>query len=294
MHICNVKVAYQSTNTVNYIRQMLKPNDWSTRLYYMDETLSYLAMQGWYDIDSAKVFNLLSATDKQRNTCGALLLSPQHCQDEPFFRHMSPQVHHLRESHVRPVYRCIKLTSLRDASEDFRIPNFGQLFRAQVEENRGYEVSGLVLRSNQNVLLDGIFIKLQNGLWYYHHQFHSLTSVECLELDCNVEYTDTNQGIMPESYNICVQYTESDLDNTFPGRVPSFPVLYFSWTPLNQILQFQELLPARKAISTLSKQCQNTQQWILCPPVQEYCKDPHGWVVSVAGFIRVIRQTDMM
>jgi hypothetical protein len=73
--------------------------------------------------------------------------------------------------------RSIKLTSLRDASEDFRIPNFGQLFRAQIEEDWGPKVSGLVLGYNQNVLLDSIFIILQNGLSYYRQRFHRPTSV---------------------------------------------------------------------------------------------------------------------
>jgi hypothetical protein len=301
LHIGNVKEAYRSTNKVNYIRQMLKHNDRSTGLDYMEETLSYLALQGWYDIDSAKVFNLLSAADTRRNTRRAHLLRLQHCQDEPFFRPVSPQVHHLRETHVRGVCRSIKLTSLRDASEDFGIPNFGQLFRAQIEEDWGPEVSGLVLGYDQNVLLDSIFIKLQNGLSYYRQPFHCPTSVERLGLDCKVEYTDANQGIMPESHNIWVQYTESDHDNTFQGRVPSFPVLYFSWTPPNQILQFQERLPAGKAISTFSKRCKKTQQWILRPQVQEYAvviptkyKDPHGWADCVDGFIRVVKQIDMM
>jgi hypothetical protein len=63
LHIGNVKEAYQSTNKVNYIRQMLKHTDRSTGLDYMEETLSYLALQRWYDIDSAKVSNLLSAAD---------------------------------------------------------------------------------------------------------------------------------------------------------------------------------------------------------------------------------------
>jgi len=62
LHIANLKEAHRSTNKVNYIRQMLKHNDRCTGLDYMEETLSYLALQGWYDIDSAKVFNLLSAT----------------------------------------------------------------------------------------------------------------------------------------------------------------------------------------------------------------------------------------
>jgi len=202
LHIINVKEAYQSTNEVNYIRQMLKHNDWCTGLDYMEETLSHLALQGWYDIDSAKVFNLLSATDKLRNTRRAHLLRIQHCQEEPFFRPVSQQVHHLRETHVRGVCRCIKLTSLRDASEDFRIPTFGQLFRTQIEEDWGQEVCGLVLGYDQNVLRNSIFINVHNGLLYYREPFHCPTSVERLGLDCKVEYTNASQGIMPESHSI--------------------------------------------------------------------------------------------
>jgi hypothetical protein len=47
LHIGNVKEAYGSTNTANYIRQMFKHNDLFTGLDYMEETLSYLALQGW-------------------------------------------------------------------------------------------------------------------------------------------------------------------------------------------------------------------------------------------------------
>jgi len=64
-----------------------------------------------------------------------------------------------------------------------------------------------------------------------------------------------NKEIMPESQNIWVQYTDSDLDNTCLGRVPNFLVLYFSWTPPSQILYFQEHLPAEQWISTFSKWC---------------------------------------
>ena len=210
----------------------------------------------------------------------------------------------MRETHVRAVCRSIKLTSLRDASEDFRIPNFGQLFHAQIEEDWGHKVSGLVFGYHQNVLLYTIFIKLQNGLLYYHQPFHNPTSIDCLGLDCKVEYTNANQGIMPEAHNIWDQYTQSeenDLDNTFQGRILSFPVLYFSWTPPNQILQFQKRLSAGKAILTFLKRCKNTQQWVLRPQVQEYAvviatkyKDRHGWADCVDGFIRVVKQTNEM
>jgi hypothetical protein len=47
---------------------MLKHNDRCTGLDYIEETLSYIALQGWYNIDSAQVFNLLSAPDTRQST----------------------------------------------------------------------------------------------------------------------------------------------------------------------------------------------------------------------------------
>ena len=179
--------------------------------------------------------------------------------------------------------------------------NFAQLFLTQIEVDWGHEVSGRVLGYDQNVLIDSLFIELQNGLLYYRQPFHCPTSVERLGLDWKVAYTDANQGIMPGSHNIWAQYTDSDLNNTFQGRVPSFPVLYFSWTPQKQILQFQERLPTGRSISTFSKTCKKAQQWISRPQPQEYVvviptkyKELHGWADCVDGLLRVVKQTDKM
>jgi len=271
LHISNVKAADQSSNTVNYIRQILKPNDRCTGLDYMEATLSYLALEGWYDVDSAKVFNLLSATDKWRSTRRAHLLRLPTIQDEPFIHPVSEQVYHLRKTHVRGVCRSIKFTSLRDASEHIGMPNLGQLFRSQLEEDWGPEVCGLVLGYDQNVLIDSICIKFQNVLLYYSQPFHNPTSVERLGLDCKAEYTDANQGIMPEDHNIWVRHTQSeenDLDNTSRRGIPCFPVIFFSWTPPNHILQCQERLPAGNAVWTFSTRWKETQQWVLRPQDQ--------------------------
>jgi hypothetical protein len=124
IHIANVKQAYRPSNNVIYIQQMLNHNDLCTGLDYTEETASYLALEGWYDIDSAKVFNLLSTTDKRRSTPRAHLLRLQTVQDEPIIHPVSQQVYHLRETHVCGVCRIIKLTSPTDTSEDFGNPNF--------------------------------------------------------------------------------------------------------------------------------------------------------------------------
>jgi len=261
LHITKVKVAYRSGNKVTYIRQMFKHNEWCTSLDDMEETRSYLALQGWYNIDSAKVFNILSATNEWRSTCRAHQLCLWTIQDEPFIRPVSQLVYRLRTMQVCGMCRSIKSTSHRDASEDFGIRSFGQLLCAQIEEDWGPNVSGFVLRYDQNVLIDSIFIILRNGLLYYHQPFQNPTSVECLGLNCKIEYTNANQGIMPEAHNIWVKYTQSeenDLNNTFKVQIPSSSGLYFSWTPLNRILQFQERLPASNAISTFSRRCKKT------------------------------------
>jgi hypothetical protein len=109
---------------------------------------------------------------------------------------------------------------------------------------------------------------------------------------------------MPEAHNIWVQYTQSeknDPDNTFQGRIPSFPALNFSWTPPYQMLQFQERMAAGKAISTFSKSCKKTEQWVLHPQVQQYAvmiptnfNNPQGWADCIDRFIRVVEQTNMM
>jgi len=174
----------------------------------------------------------------------------------------------MRESHVRSMCRTIELTSLTDESENFRIPNFGQSFRAQIEEDWGHKVCWLMLGYDQNVVMGRIFIKPQNWPVNYRQLFHCPTSVECLRLDCKVVYTDSNQWIMPESHTIWVQFKKNDVDNTFQCCVPSFSVVYFTRTPPNQILQFQEWLPTGKTISPISKWCNITQQWKLCPQAQ--------------------------
>jgi hypothetical protein len=67
-----------------------------------------------------------------------------------------------------------------------------------------HQISGLVLGYHQNVLIYSMFIKLHNVLFYYCQLFHCPTSVEYLGLDCNEEYTNANEGIIPEFRDICI------------------------------------------------------------------------------------------
>jgi len=88
-------------------------------------------------------------------------------------------------------------------------------------EDWGHEILGLVLRYDQNVLIVSMLIKLQNGLLYYHQLFHCPSSVECLGLDCKVEYRNANLEIMTYSDSIWIKYTKCDPNNTIDGQVTS-------------------------------------------------------------------------
>jgi hypothetical protein len=57
LDIFNVSKAYRSTIKGNHIQQMLKHNEWSTGLDYMEEAPPYLGLQRWYNIDWADVLN---------------------------------------------------------------------------------------------------------------------------------------------------------------------------------------------------------------------------------------------
>lgn len=133
--IRNVKESYQSTHKVNYIGHMLMHNDWCTEPDYMEETLLYCALYGRYNIGFAIVCNLLSAANKLQHTHRAHLQYLQNWHEEPFFRPITQQVHHLRGTNICRVRRSIKFTSLRVASRDFGIPNFGQWFRPQIDQD---------------------------------------------------------------------------------------------------------------------------------------------------------------
>jgi hypothetical protein len=50
-----------------------------------------------------------------------------------------------------------------------------------------------VLRYDQNMLLDSIYIKFHNALLYYHKPFHYPITVERLGHDCKVESINANQ-----------------------------------------------------------------------------------------------------
>lgn len=58
LHIENVKEAYQTTNKVNYEKQIMCWNERRLNLVYMDQTLKFLALNRHYIPESARMVDL--------------------------------------------------------------------------------------------------------------------------------------------------------------------------------------------------------------------------------------------
>jgi len=246
LHMGNLKKTEWSANKVQDIWQMLENSGWGIHFGYIVGMLSHLAFQGWYTIDSANNFTVLSATDRWWNSRYAHLSILQHCLHELLYHSISQQAKYMTETHVCGWYSSIKLTAIWDATEDFVISIIGQRFHIRIGDDLGHDICWLVFGYTHNVPLDHMFIGLFKRLLYYCQTFYGSTSVECLGLDCNVEYTNANQGIIYEYHNIWVQYMESDLDNNFHCHVLCFPMVYCSWPLPYQILEFRSAYPPQK------------------------------------------------
>jgi len=108
---------------------------------------------------------------------------------------------------VSRVYRCIKLTSLRDALEDYWCQIFRQLFRSQIDDDWGQEDCRLVLEYNQNVLIDSIFIELQNRLCITINHFTALYLLSVWDLIARLNIPMPTKGsglkLITSGFSIC-------------------------------------------------------------------------------------------
>jgi hypothetical protein len=103
---------------------------------------------------------LLSATNRWHSTCRVHQLHIQTIHNEPVICPTFQHVYHLREAHVCGVCRSIKLTSVRNTSEDFGIPNCRQRFGVHIEEDWGPKISWLMLGYYHNIFMASIYIYL--------------------------------------------------------------------------------------------------------------------------------------
>jgi len=155
----------------------------------------------------------------------------------------------------------------------------------------GLQVNRLLLSHYENVLQENLIIQFQNCQFHCYQPFERANSVYYLGLEFIVEYTNGNQGIMPESHNNrvqCMPSKENHLHNIFKLSVPACPGINFRSIPWNLTFHLQESLSARNMISTYSRRFKKTQWCVLSAQTWQYevviittYKDSYGWANCV-------------
>jgi len=204
--------------------------------------LTYGGIQDWYDMNSKTVFNLQSATYKQWDSFRVNFSNLASCKSTLFFHSILQCVNLLWEMHTCTVCWSIKLTTFRSILEVFNIPIIRLQFHILSCIKHSVKDRWLAISHHLIVLLDSLFIQLQNTQWYYFLSFHNSTFVGWLVLVWNIAYVNAEYGIMSDDHVIWVQFTldeEIYLSNTVPEWVRFIPVLISSWTQLYQFLHFQ-------------------------------------------------------
>jgi len=151
---CNVCDTYTFSNTVDCIQQMVNHNDQCTGLGSMEETLSYLTLQGWYGTDTQTAPNLLPAADKSQNTLWAQSLHQPHWEKQATLEPLLRQTEHMIEMHVCGLCRSIRLTSCWETLVELEIPMIEQLSHKPSGEKWSPELSGLMYSYDENELPD--------------------------------------------------------------------------------------------------------------------------------------------
>ena len=173
--------------------------------------------------------------------------------------------------------RSINLTSLINSVVNIQIRNFEQLFSTQTKQDDcEHNVSVLVLRYHQREFIHSIFVWLQSGHLYHGQWYNIRPSVQHQGIDCKIDYTNINEGIMSEYHHIEVKYIESemnDLDCSYHGQDSSVLGSYSSCTPANQIFQCLEPLLSGKIIVICITKCNMPPQWVSGVLAQVYVVD---------------------
>jgi len=125
----------------------------------------------------------------------------------------------------------IKQLSLSEAADRFSIPDLPVLFRDYVEELRGQRVAARVL-GRRETYAESTMIEIYNSVANYFQPFQRPLEIERRLLRCTKE-AGKNE---PLSHDIWVRESQDRDKDSFQGRKPCKPLLYFSFSPSKDVI----------------------------------------------------------
>jgi hypothetical protein len=172
LHISNVKEAYRASNGVNFMLQLLQHNDRYTAMDYMEHTLRWLALYGWYVEESAVVLNMMTGREKRQMTRCARQKRILAGESEPLIRPSTQPLRQFKLSTICARSRSFKRISLAEAAATFNIPTLPSLVRQHLHEIWGRDAVS-VIWGYGNEFKEDVTLQPHNKVAFYTPEFHN-------------------------------------------------------------------------------------------------------------------------
>jgi hypothetical protein len=298
LHITNVKNPYRGSNRVDFLRQILLHNDRHTSIAYMEQTLKWLAMKGWHDADSAAVLNLMSPQDKRQMTRRARHRRILANQPDPSIQPASRPPLRFQGSQICAPSEHFRRMSLAAAAGVLKISNLPSLVEEYLNQLWGREVVSLIWGPD-DLFQEALLVTVHNKVASFAMDFHVPEDVNKVRLDCTINNRPSQVAIHKcPAQSIWARVADNDLnEDTFRGRRPTFPLLYFTFTPPLRILEISDWI-ARVGgkLATHAHFVPSLQSWVKRPSLLELAigigtrfQHRSGDPEEVDGFVRVVK-----
>jgi len=218
----------------------------------MVQTLEYLALSGIYDHDTARVLGMQTRNERLLSTRVA-----RHRERGLEIRQHAFRASSRPSPNIAPAIslkiqvpegkqrvdqvtqrtilagraRGIKQLSLSEAADRFSIPDLPVLFRDDVEELWGQRVAERVLGRSETYV-ESTMIEIYNSVANYFQPFQPPLEIERRLLRCTKEAGKHE----PRSHNIWVRESQDRNKDSFQGRKPCKPLLYFWFSPSKAVI----------------------------------------------------------
>ena len=297
LHIANVKEVYRSTNRVsNFMFQVLRHNDRHTSLDYMHLNLRWLALNGWYTGDSARVLGLLTVEESKLLTRRARKKRAELQQPEPAVKPSLRPPCAFSYSAICAPSQMFKPLPIGDASSVFRIPTLAVLLRMYLNAQWGRDAVHLIWGAGDDFKRQ-VIINVHNKVRARGRTFHNPENIDQTLLDCTLIPDLTVSQYKRPPQVVWNRVAENDSDDGLRGRRPAFPLLYFTFTPPLVALSIRDLISRCGGELVLhSHYIPSQKESVLRPSPMQLAvvvgttfKHRLGHPEEVDGFIRVVR-----
>ena len=277
LHKNYLKTGYRASNKIDFEKQILWYNDRVTNLAYMDQTLQYLALKGYYVHDSAFVLRLLDPEEKVKFSRQAILrraaaktqsipdacatpsveksgYSIEHCGRWPYpppaEKPPIPSIKEHTKENVPPtqVYGEVKgakgLVTLNFAENQLHYPGITRRFRELLIEDWTPDIFDRIYPSHLSLKDFGelVKIRLYNAVKCWKYDFHPPHDVSHDILKCfALPGEQKDDWGNPQIFWAEGLVNADGVEGTFGDKRICYPHLYFGYTaPANVFLHESE------------------------------------------------------